>query len=346
MNSNSIQRPMENSSTFENQLQVSLKEGSLNDKLFHLLMNFYKDYKAALDPNQLSAEKCEEYFICLLKLIKDQYAKPFVFNSFHQKIRSPFDYYTFGKDFLKLVVDQEHSTVIGKKNIEEVIEHLKKGHNVILFSNHQVEADPQAISLLLDDQYPGFAENMIFVAGNRVVTDPFAIPFSMGRNLICIYSKKHIDHPPEKKAEKQSHNKKTMKQMSLLLKEGNKCIYVAPSGGRDRKNSEGVIEIAPFDSQSIEMFYLMAKKAQTPTYFYPLSLSTYDVFPPPPQVEIAIGEARRVQRGPIHLNLGPCIDMEKFSEFAFPNKELYRQARADYIWNLVNRGYQKLIHQK
>ena len=70
---------------------------------------------------------------------------------------------------------------------------------MIFLANHQIEADPQAISLLLDDLYPNFAENMIFVAGERVITDPFAIPFSMGRNLLCIYSKRYIDHPPEKK---------------------------------------------------------------------------------------------------------------------------------------------------
>ena len=43
---------------------------------------------------------------------------------------------------------------------------------------------------------------MIFVAGERVITDPLAIPFSMGSNLLCIYSKRYIDHPPEKKIEK------------------------------------------------------------------------------------------------------------------------------------------------
>ncbi len=100
---------------------------------------------------------------------------------------------------------------------------------------------------------------MIFVAGERVITDPLAVPFSMGRNLLCIFSKRYIDHPPEQKMKKQLHNKRTMELMSELLSEGGKAIYVAPSGGRDRPNADGVVEIAPFDPQSIEMFYLMAR---------------------------------------------------------------------------------------
>lgn len=46
--------------------------------------------------------------------------------------------------------------------------------------------------ILLDPTYPDFAERTIFVAGDRVTTDLLAQPFSMGRNLLCIYSKKHL----------------------------------------------------------------------------------------------------------------------------------------------------------
>ena len=50
------------------------------------------------------------------------------------------------------------------------------------------------------------AEKVVFVAGHRVTTDPLAIPFSMGCNLLCIYSKKYIESPPELKAAKQQQN--------------------------------------------------------------------------------------------------------------------------------------------
>ena len=36
------------------------------------------------------------------------------------------------------------------------------------------------------------------MAGGRVVGDPLAQPFSMGRNLFCVHSKKYIDIEEDK----------------------------------------------------------------------------------------------------------------------------------------------------
>ena len=83
-----------------------------------------------------------------------------------------------------------------------VTSQVAAGDNVVLYANHQSEADPQIFSVLLDPIVPGFAEQTIFVAGDRVTTDLLAQPFSMGRNLLCIFSKKHIENPPELKSEK------------------------------------------------------------------------------------------------------------------------------------------------
>jgi glycerol-3-phosphate O-acyltransferase len=110
--------------------------------------------------------------------------------------------------------------------------------------------------------------------------------------------------------QKQLHNQRTMKLMSSLLKEGGKCIYVAPSGGRDRPNKEGVVEVAPFDPDSIEMFRLMALQAKTPTHFYPLSLSTYNVLPPPSTIEKGIGEKRYANKSVVHICFGKECNME------------------------------------
>jgi len=73
--------------------------------------------------------------------------------------------------------------------------------------------------ILLEKTHAKFGEELIFVAGTRVTSDPFAIPFSMGRNLLCIHSKKYIDTPIEKKHEKLMHNKRTMERMVDLLNE-------------------------------------------------------------------------------------------------------------------------------
>ena len=183
---------------------------------------------------------------------------------------------------------------------------------------------------------------MIFVAGERVTTDPLAIPFSMGCNLLCIYSKRYIDHPPDQKLKKQLHNKKTMKLMSELLSEGGKIIYVAPSGGRDRPDEKGVVQVAPFDAQSIEMFYLMSRKAKHPTFFYPMALSTYQLLPPPETVQIELGEARFAKRGGIHVAFGEQIDMEHFPGSGTTNKLERRKVRANYICDLVKKDYAQI----
>jgi glycerol-3-phosphate O-acyltransferase len=333
---------MESSSIFEQLLEKNYNEGWMSEKLRSIVHSFFTGYHSALKSHGIPPDTCLPWFKKFLELLKMQHETPFIFQPFHERIRFPYDYYAWGNDFLRALVDEKKSTLRGEENIKEIVSHLKKGHNVILLANHQIEPDPQAISIMLDDRYPKLAEEMIFVAGERVITDPLAVPFSMGRNLLCIYSKRYIDVPPEKKTEKQHHNKKTMELMSYLLKQGGKCIYVAPSGGRDRKNAKGVIEVGKFDPQSIEMFYLMAQKSGTPTFFYPMALSTYDLFPPPETIQVELGEKRITKRGPIHLSVGSCIDMKQFPGYDLPDKRARRQARADFIWGQVCKDYKTL----
>ncbi|MGH2638905.1 MAG: 1-acyl-sn-glycerol-3-phosphate acyltransferase [Rhabdochlamydiaceae bacterium] len=333
---------MDNFSIFEQKVHQAQKEGALTEKVTASLLLFFHSYvQAARDA--ASPDEILAWFNTFFKILRDLHQTLPTFQPYHAAIRSPFDYYTFGNDFLKHLVDRSQSTILGHDYLKEIQLLLKKGHNVVFLANHQIEADPQALSVLLDDHYPGFAEKMIFIAGERVITDPVAIPFSLGRHLLCIYSKRYIDHPPEKKMEKQTHNKRVMELMSLLLKEGGKAIYVAPSGGRDRRSQEGVVEVAPFDAGSIELFYLMAQKAGTPTHFYPMSLVTYDVLPPPETIQIEVGEMRHAGRAPIHLAIGPELNMKVFPGSDVPDKKSRRSARANYIWNQVNNQYQELV---
>ena len=185
---------------------------------------------------------------------------------------------------------------------------------------------------------------MIFVAGERVVLDPLSIPFSLGRNLLCIYSKKHIGNQPELKEEKQNYNKRTMSLLSQLFQEGGKCIYVAPSGGRDRVNKNGEIEVAPFDAQSIEMMYLMSKKSSVHTHFYPLTLATYDRAPPPKVREKKIGESRLTSFGGIGAAFGEEIVMEAKENISISKGE-WRLKRAQDIHKIVQETHTKLARQ-
>jgi glycerol-3-phosphate O-acyltransferase len=323
-------------------LEHLFKEGKIPSKLLQTMQQFYQSYSNAIVTNGVDSSYADSIMNSFLELIQDQLKHPFSFEPYHEAIRHPFDYYQFGLDFIRPLVIRDSSSLIGLEYVQRMVEQLSRGENVILLANHQTEPDPQAISILLEKTYPKLGEEMIFVAGHRVISDPLAVPFSMGRNLLCIFSKKYIEHPPEQKQEKLLHNQKTMKRMSQLLTEGGKCIYVAPSGGRDRANIQGDIEVAPFDAQSLEMFFLMAKSSGRPTHFYTLALATYHLLPPPQSIRKELGENRHTKATPIHLCFGEEVDMEKFPECDLKDKRKRRQARADYIWNLVKADYESI----
>jgi glycerol-3-phosphate O-acyltransferase len=329
---------MEKNSTFKKVLDQYMKEGSIPPKYGDILGKFYLGYQQAISSQSGSYD---QLFLNLLDLIKQQCLEPFVFQPYHKCLRKPFDYYQFGIRMVQPLVDMPNSSVHGIEQLKTIATSLERGENVIFLANHQAEADPQVISILLENSYPKLAEKMIFIAGERVITDPFAVPFSMGRNLLCIFSKRYIDHPPEQKMKKQLHNKRTMELMSELLSEGGKAIYVAPSGGRDRPNAAGIVEIAPFDPPSVEMLYLMAARAGHPTHFYPLALKTYKLFPPPETIQVELGEARITKRADIHLAFGSKIDMENFPGSDSQDKHARRSARAEHIRNLVHQDYAK-----
>lgn len=324
------------SNIFLEQLQLSIRKKLVPEKSGIILCKFYTEYKAAaLQPS----EKTEQIFLTFLHLVILQCASPFIFSHYHQRLRKDFDYHKFALDFVKPLIDLSSSRLLGERYLKEIASHIKNKDNIILFANHQSEGDPQMMSILLEKKFPTIAEQLIFVAGDRVITDPLAVPLSLGCNLLCIYSKRYIDNPPELKMKKQLHNKKTMEIMSQLLREGGNIIYVAPSGGRDRSNDKGIVEVADFDPPSIEMFYLMAKRSLHPTYFYPLALKTYAILPPPKTIQLELGELRTVRYGPIQMAFGPKIDMENSRLKKSSDKYARRKERAQSICNVVRKMY-------
>lgn len=327
---------------FITKVQHLQERGKLSSKLSQILMKFYTSYCSAITKNGHDIHLCEPSLNQFLDAVLAQISHPFYFEPYHERVRSPVDYYQLGLDMLRPLVIFDSSKVLGLTHVESLSKQLSKGDNIILFANHQTEPDPQAISLLLEKTYPKLAEEMIFVAGHRVISDPLAIPLSLGRNLLCIFSKKHIENPPEQKEEKLLHNQRTMKKLIQLLSEGGKCIYVAPSGGRDRPNKEGKLEVAHFDAQSVEMFWLMSEQADKHTHFYPLALSTYHLLPPPNSVEKELGEKRLTQCTPIHMSFGSEIDMNSFPGSDAKDKRQKRKNRSDFIWSLVRNQYKLL----
>jgi len=243
---------------------------------------------------------------------------------------SDVDFYKWGCDFFRFFIDVEDSVVLGEDNLKQAMEQAKNGENVVFYANHQSEADPQVMSIMCEKA--GFgkeAEDIVYVAGHKVTTDSLAIPFSMGRNLICIHSKKHIDTDPDTKAEKSRQNMQAMGGMLAKLKKGGCMLWVAPSGGRDRRDVEsGKTPIAPFDSKTVDMFRLMGRKSKVKTNYYPLSMVSYELCPPPDFVEAGTGEQRNFRFVPVGIKVGEQIDPEGGNE-AF-NPGAFDRTEKDY----------------
>ncbi len=321
-------------------IECRLNQSPFPPTIRKTIQNFLPSYFQALEKQGSAVKEGLPIILEYIDLVEQQLLHPYPFSLHHKALREPFDYFSFGLSFFQPLVDWSTSTLRGESEIKKIEEYIQRQENVVLFANHQTEPDPQLLALLLQKKHPFLSEEMIFVAGHRVTSDPLAVPFSLGCNLLCIYSKKYIDFPPEAKQEKMAHNQMTLKKMGELLQEGGHCIYVAPSGGRDRPDENGVVSIAPFDPQSIEMFTLFAKKIARPTHFFALALWTYNLLPPPHQVSEQLGESRETLRTNIHAYFGSEI----FQEEAPPemDKRARREHRAQRIESTVKQLYQEL----
>lgn len=297
---------------------------SSNSSMLTLLQHFMQEYvtanqKAFLDGQ---TEDCHPQKVVQRILTAIQYGfefglgeNPYQFDVSHTALRgldpqrengNTVDYYKFGCDFFRPVMNLKKSQVLGKDNLQQAMEQLQRGENVVLLANHQSEADPQVVSVCLElAGYAQQAAEMVYIAGHKVTTDALAIPFSMGRNLICIHSKKHINADAETKPLKQRQNLKAMSAMLKSFKQGGTLLWVAPSGGRDRRDTTtGQVPCAPFDSKTIDMFRLMGNKSGVPTHYYTLAMVSYDLCPPPDYVEAGTGEQRNVRYVPVGISMG------------------------------------------
>lgn len=269
----------------------------------------------------------------------------FSFDVLHRALRgdpmkedgNTIDFYQFGNDMFRPCMNLRQTRILGNDNIRQAIRQIQAGENVVLFANHQSEADPQVVSICLEQiGLEKEAADMVYVAGHKVTTDPLAIPFSMGRNLICVHSKKHIDSDPFQKKTKQKQNLLAMSSLLSLFKEGGCFLWIAPSGGRDRRITEtGEVPVAPFDYKTIDMFRLMAAKSGMKTHFYTLAIVSYDLLPPPDFAEAGVGERRNVRYVPVGVNMGKELEGQLDLES--------RQTFSNNAMNQCTIDYQKLL---
>lgn len=310
----------------------------------------YTNYKAAILGSGVDGAT-EEFVakvmasVCERVMIELNPKATFTFPSQHQRILEPYNYYNFGQRYIRGLVDFKKSMLGHSETFAQISKQLAAGENVVLLANHQTEADPAVFALLLEAEFPNLATDVYYVAGDRVVTDALCKPFSMGRNLFCVHSKKHLDDIPELKAEKQATNRRTLKAMQSALNEGGKLLWIAPSGGRDRSIDEATGETQPdsFDPSAVELMRALTAKAKPAGHLYPFAMYSYRydfnfkfgvllcrriivmwliilkrfvfsqsrrIMPPPRVVEKSIGEKREVFHAPVGISVGAELDTE------------------------------------
>jgi glycerol-3-phosphate O-acyltransferase len=321
-------------------LILAVHSEQFDDNTTRMLTEFFESYQQALIDSGATIPDPTPLFEQYIKHAKEEVVHPTTFGHFHSSERFPYDFYEFGRSVALPLIDMKNSFIMGQEHLHSIIEATDRGENVILLANHQTEMDPQILSLLITPMSDRLATSMVFIAGHRVTTDPLAIPFSRGVNILSIFSKKYIDFPPEKKSEKLVHNAKTLSKLEDLLNEGGKCIFVAPSGGRDRFDESDNVNIAPFDPQSVEMFSLLSQKATQPTHLHLLALSTIKLLPPPPTTKIELGESRKVAFAPARIAFSPALDMDTLG--SNPDKKLRRIERAEILTAAIEQMHKAL----
>ncbi|XP_057417180.1 glycerol-3-phosphate acyltransferase, chloroplastic [Lotus japonicus] len=323
-------------------IRKEVEAGSLPPSVAAGMEEVFDNYKNAVyksgDP------KADETILSNMSVFLDRVfldvTDPFEFQSHHKAKREPFDYYMFGQNYIRPLVDFQNSYVGNISVFIEMEEKLKQGHNIILMSNHQTEADPAIIALLIESRLPYIAENMTYIAGDRVITDALCKPFSIGRNLICVYSKKHMLDDPELVEMKRKANTRSLKEMALLLRSGSQIIWIAPSGGRDRPDPvSGEWAPAPFDGSSVDNMRRLVEHSGPPGHIYPLAILCHDIMPPPLKVEKEIGEKRVITFNGAGLSVAPEMSFSQTTS-ACENpenaKEVYTKALYESVADQYN----------
>ncbi|KIY97363.1 hypothetical protein MNEG_10600 [Monoraphidium neglectum] len=321
--------------------------GKAPERVVASFKDFYENYSTAIASS--GNPGCDEAFATRVQatiadVVFAQFVSPYTFPSFHTRILEPYDYYNFGQRYVGSLVNFSSSVVGNAERLDEIEAQLAAGHNVVLLANHQTEADPGVFAHMTEATHPRLAQEVIYVAGDRVVTDALCKPFSMGRNLFCVHSKKHLDDIPELKAAKQETNRRTLVAMARAFNEGGKLVWIAPSGGRDRPNAEGVWRPDAFDPSAVELMRNLLARAKQPGHLYPMAMWSWKLMPPPPTIDKALGERRLTNYTGVGISVAPELDVDAVTAAADGDKEAAQRLLADAALEAVREQYAALDH--
>lgn len=149
-------------------LQKGVDSGKLPKELYPAFQDFYNNYKQTVlnsDAPDASPELVAEVMGSIADRTFNQFLDPYTFPSYHTRLLEPYDYYKFGQNYVRTLINFNKSVVGHLDRFQKVQEQLDAGDNVILLANHQTEADPGVWALLLEKMLPRLATEIIYVAG-------------------------------------------------------------------------------------------------------------------------------------------------------------------------------------
>ena len=301
--------------SFFKAMDTEIAAGRLPKQLLPLWTDFFGNYKKAILSADLPTHDIKlvaEVQASIADTVMHQMVEPYTFPSFHERITEPYDYFEFGQKYVGSLIDFTKSYLGHRERFDEIEQQLAAGDNVIILANHQSEADPGIWAHMLMHSHPTLAKQVIYVAGDRVVTDPLCVPFSMGRNLFCVHSKRHMEDDPDTKADKAALNRQTLRNMGEAIAKGGTLLWIAPAGGRDRPRDDDVYVPAQFDPGSVELMRALSAKAQKKagrvSHLYPFAMFSAPLMPPPKTIDKAVGERRMVNFTGVGISVGAEMD--------------------------------------
>jgi glycerol-3-phosphate O-acyltransferase len=327
-------------------LQAEVDAGRCPKQLIPAWLDFYNNYRNAVlsSPEPDHTEELAAHIqSSIADTVLNQFHTPYTFPSFHERILEPYNYYDFGQNYVGSLIDFSKSVLGHPDRWGTIKQQLKDKHNVVLLANHQTEADPGVFAHMLSELHVEVAQGVIYVAGDRVVTDAFCKPFSMGRNLFCVHSKKHMNDIPELKTQKMDTNRKTLVAMSRKLNEGGCLIWIAPSGGRDRPDENDKWRPDRFDPTAVELMRNLAARAKQPGHLYPMAMFSWPIMPPPKTVDKSIGERRLTNYSGVGISVGAELDIAAIIS-ASDVKEEQQVLLANEAWHRVTEEYEAIDH--
>lgn len=303
--------------------------------------DFFNNYKTAVTTSGApgaNIKLASKVQASIADTVLKEFKSPYVFPPFHTRLLTPYNYFEFGQRYVGTLINFNESLLGHPERWNEIDRLLQQKHNVVILANHQTEADPGVFAHMLLSSNPSLAKEVVYVAGDRVVTDALCKPFSMGRNLFCVYSKRHLDDDPSTKAAKMDNNRKTVLTMARKLNEGGLLMWIAPSGGRDRPKENGEYLPDKFDPDAVELMRNLVARAKQPGHIFPMAMFSYPVMPPPKTVDKALGERRLTNYTPVGISLCEELNVDKIVS-GISEKEEQQRALAVAAHQAVTEEY-------